>query len=128
MPSVTLEATYLHDAADLTVYVELLHEDIGADTTPDASIEVRAGGRRRLITRPGHTDRLSYRVEQVDNATYLQLKEWTEEATRLVHRDPNGRVWWGCITSLRVDNRPASGGDLTDVDIAFERLDDDLEV
>lgn len=126
MPTVTLDAIYLAEADDPDVEVVLDHEDITADIAPDGSVEKRAGGRRRAVARPGRDESLSFPVEQVDADTWAQLQAWTRDFTRLVFRDPQGRMWWCVITRLGESHRPASGGDITDLDVTVTRLDDDL--
>lgn len=126
MALVVLDYLFIHLARSPDIFLAL---DVDGETaTRQTSGEVRrlAGGRHRAVVRVGSARPLSLTLEQVDRSDVETLDAWVAAGEFLLLRDPRGRVEWGHIFDLSVDEIP--GVDLANVSFTFQPVTHSPEV
>jgi len=102
--SVNLSELWVHEAANLAVSVTTygFAQEDESRSTP-GQVRTHAGGRRVLVTRPGHATSLPVTFPVCARVTVAWLR--ARVGTAVLLRDPYGRVEWGVYLSLDVSER-----------------------
>lgn len=126
MASITLDTLFLHDATDLSAYVAFDADLVSLSERASHSGEVRtyAGGRQRLITRPGEPRTINVKFEYVSPSEQQALRDWI--GVLLLLRDPRGRKVYGVFHEMDVSERNPI--DYTDINFAFQQVTASEEV
>ena len=98
--TVTFQQTFLNDVLDDSQFISFWTDapDEAFDTLGE--VRVYAGGRRRLVTRPGSTRTISVNALDLDRATKDLLVEWAGRL--LLYRDLHGRRMYCTYTAPAV--------------------------
>ena len=98
MTTLTLVELWVAPVGDLTNTLQLRTRT--EDETVQTPTEVRryAGGRDRVITRPGTTRRLAVTCLNVDRDDYLELL--SRQGTVQLFREPRGRRIYGVLSAV----------------------------
>lgn len=105
MASVALTELFLHDAVDPSDYVSLKHSDMQEETTAHGEKREYAGGRERLITRPGESG--SYQVSTCPLGYDVIAELRARKGAVVMLRDTRGRLVYGTYFKLAVADLPA---------------------
>lgn len=100
-----LTECWLHNAADLTDLVSLRFLDESETYATPVSQRRYAGGRLRMVSRPGRNTQIEIGCVKMTRADYIELKR--RIGTLQLMRLPRGRKLYGFIADLQVTERRA---------------------
>lgn len=115
MATVTLDEGWLHDAANLATFVRVDLSSVAESAEIPADVRRYAGGRLRLVTKPGPARTVSVACKLADRAAVDTLRSWVGRL--LLYRDPTGRKVWSMFGEVSITEIP--GGDSTFADCSF---------
>lgn len=118
MASVDLDRAWIHRTDDLSVYVSAFSADW--DDVEQIPGEVRryAGGRLRIVSRPGKQQVLSVTLRYVPLVSIETLRSWA--GSLLLVRDKRGRKLYGTFFSTEVSD--LKGVAYADVTLEFSQV------
>lgn len=122
MASVTLDDLWLHDAANLSSSIAgaLTGED--ESTSKPGEVRRYANGRLRSITGAGSSVELRLQMDLADRADVDVLRGWVKTGTKLLLREPKGRLLWGVVFALDVTEVAGASDDFADASFTFRQV------
>jgi hypothetical protein len=117
MTTLNLVELWIAPADDLSDTLHLRIRDESETTAAPATIRRYAGGRDRLVSRPGETRAVTVKALNVDRDDYLELQE--RIGTVQLFREPRGRRIWGIIQSVTGVEWRARADTLGDVSFTY---------
>lgn len=117
MASVTLTDAWVSLASDLTQSVVM--ELTGENDQTRRPVETRryAGGRVRVISRPGVKKELGLNFELADRSQFHTLEDWIGQT--VLYRDPVGRRLWGVYGQVSGAEIPGADSDVVNVNLTL---------
>ncbi len=120
MTTLTLEDAWISLASDLSQSVTM--ELTGQSNMPSRPVEVRryAGGRTRVITRPGVKKAINANFELANRADMLILEDWI--GLPVLYRDPVGRRLWCVFGAVDESEIPGASLDTVNVNLTLQEI------
>lgn len=127
MAEITLTDLWLHDATDLSSFVQLpLNKLSSVQGEVAGSVRRYAGGRLRFIRRPGDKDSLNVSLVMVSQTTADSINDWTGKLLML--RDPKGRKLFGTYRNVSIGEKAGPVDKVRSVSFRFEEVTETEEV
>lgn len=127
MAEVTLTDLWLHQATDLSTYIQLpLNKLAAMESEVAGTVRRYAGGRLRFIRKPGDKDSINVSLVMVPLATVETMNQWAGEL--LMYRDPKGRKIFGTYRGLSVSEQAGPVEYVRGVSFRFEEVSETEEV
>jgi len=120
MTEVNLDYLYLHNAADDSTFLTFDLDALAETTSRNGAIRQLASGRRRAVFLEGVTTTWAVSLMQVSRAGVDALREWANDGTLLMARDPRGRLEWGHVRAPSFTEIPLTN--IADVTFTFEAI------
>ena len=101
MTTLTLTDLRIAPVGDLTDTINVTIRGEGESVLTDAVVRRYAGGRDRIISRPGETRTVAFDAVNVARTDYLELQ--ARLGTLQLFREPRGRRLYGVVVAVTAD-------------------------